>query len=118
MPTTLVRTFSDFDKAQAARVALLAAGLPTGKVQLTSIEDEAGPVEGNFVIGSGKPSRDRPPQGARTGPDVPYDPNFSRTISRGTHLITVETADEEQHRRALAALEPFGGLDVNAVSSR
>jgi hypothetical protein len=117
MPGPLLRSYETFDGAAAARDALLAAGFDGAAVQFRVMEDEAGPVEGNFLIGNGKTVHGRPPTGVPGGPEVPYEPNFAHPVSRGTHLLAVETADEEQRRRALEALAPFGGLDVEALSS-
>jgi hypothetical protein len=117
MPTPLLRTYETFDAAVAAREALLAAGFDAQAVRFRVMEDEAGPVEGNFLIGNGRTAHDGPPTGVRAGPEVPYGPNFARPVSRGAHLLAIETADEDQRRRALDTLAPFGGLDVDAASS-
>ena len=46
----LLRTYANFNSAQAAREALLAAGFARDAVSFTARSDEAEPVVGNFDI--------------------------------------------------------------------
>jgi hypothetical protein len=117
MAASLLRTYETFDTAAAARAALLAAGFDAASVRFTIMEDEAGPVEGNFLIGNGQTVHGGRPKGVLGGPEVPYEPNFAKPVSRGTHLLAIDIAGEAQRLRALSVLEPFGGLDVDAATS-
>jgi hypothetical protein len=111
MTTFLLRSFDTFEAASAARDALVAAGFDPAAVQLRVLDDEAGPAEGNFLIGNGRTTHGRPPRGVLAGPEVPYEENFAQVVFRGNQLLAVEVADESQRRRALALLQPFGGVD-------
>ncbi|MDM5178042.1 hypothetical protein PO883_12655 [Massilia sp. DJPM01] len=44
--------FDAFDTAQQARAALLADGFGADALELKVHDDEAGPVEGNFLVGN------------------------------------------------------------------
>src|SRR4051812_42281856 len=52
MATTLVRTFDSFAAAENARNELLHSGFPAPDVHLDPADDEAGPVQGNFILDS------------------------------------------------------------------
>jgi hypothetical protein len=54
MQRTLRKRFAQFDEAQRARDALVAAGLPGDDVALRSLADEAGAEKGNFTVGNGE----------------------------------------------------------------
>lgn len=101
MPHTLLRSFARFEDARSARDQLVAAGLPASAVEVRSLEDEAGPVEGNFAIGNGRVAR-----GSRDA----YDLNFA-PASQGTNLLVVEVEDHALRDRAESMLEGLGGTD-------
>jgi hypothetical protein len=118
MSAPLLRTFGRFEDASSARDALVAAGLPPSAVAFRVIEDEAGPVEGNFVAGNGRTESGRTPaRGILVGSEIPYDKNFADTVSRGGHLLLVEPADEQQRAQALAILDRFESVDVDQASA-
>ncbi|HYF19623.1 MAG TPA: hypothetical protein VEA40_17285 [Ramlibacter sp.] len=108
----LVRSFSTLEEASAAQSALLASGLAPGAAELRVIDDEAGPVEGNFVSGNGRTTDGGPPRGMRTGPQVPYEDNFQKTVRRGAFLLIV-SAQQDQVDAVRAVLDRFEGVDVD-----
>jgi hypothetical protein len=111
----LFRTFDRFEDAERARDALLAAGLPRSAVQLQVMQDEAGPVEGNFLTGNARTrDGDIRPLGSSMAGELPYDENFRETVSRGVHLLVVAPADEAERRAAVAILDAFECVDVEA----
>jgi hypothetical protein len=54
----LVRSFATLESAEAARVAVFSLGVSPDAVQLQVLQDEAGPVESNFVVGNGREAPD------------------------------------------------------------
>ena len=110
----LIRSFSSLEEATAAQAALLADGVDAQAVELRVIDDEAGPVEGNFVIGNGRTAHGGPPGGIRTGPQVPYEENFQDSVHRGGFLLIVSVA-QEQRSAVQDLLERFDAVDVGRV---
>lgn len=78
----MIRSFEVYEEADAARAEMLAAGLPADELNLRVIQDEAGPVEGNFLVGNG-----------RAADDDPYTTNFEKAVTRGTFLLEVHSRD-------------------------
>jgi hypothetical protein len=114
----LLRTFARFEDAEAARERLLSAGLPRTSVQLQNLQDEAGPVEGNFVTGNARTrDGDLLAMGSSRVGELPYEGNFNDTVHRGVHLLVVEPADDAQRGEAVAILDQFESVDVAAASS-
>lgn len=101
MPHTLLRSFARFEDARSARDRLVAGGMPASAVEVRSLEDEAGPVEGNFAIGNGR---------AAHGSRDAYALNFAGT-PQGTNLLVVEAEDDAQRDRAESMLDGLGGTD-------
>ncbi|HVE54506.1 MAG TPA: hypothetical protein VNB23_14095 [Ramlibacter sp.] len=116
--TTTLRSFSSLDDASGALQALADSGVPKGSMELVVLQDEAGPVEGNFLIGNGATTHGDEPAAVRTGNEVPYDENFRAPTHRGGFLLVLSGLDEAQ----LAAADPlfarFGGVQVEDVASR
>jgi hypothetical protein len=108
----LVRSFETLEAAAAAVNALVNAGFPHGAIELRVIEDEAGPVQGNFVIGNGRTVHGHKPSPLRTGLDVPYEENFKQVVNRGVHLLLVDTVDAAGRKLAEQILEAAGGVPV------
>ncbi|MBB1600798.1 hypothetical protein [Variovorax sp. UMC13] len=113
----LLRSFDSFEHAEAARTALLDAGLPPGTVRIEVLQDEAGPVEGNFLVGNGRPtagaaSRIAPGGGA----GAPYEHNLSKVITRGVYLLVVDAVDPARRASMEALLATSPGLDVRGVA--
>ncbi len=118
MTPGLLRTFDDFDTATQARDALLAAGLQASQLNLQATGDEAGPVEGNFLVGNGRDAGDEtPPEPLPSGADPIYHRNFHRTVNRGTCRLVVEVRDASQRDTANQVLDRFGGVDVDAKTA-
>ena len=119
MTPGLLRTFESFDTAQQARDALLAAGLQASQLSLEATADEAGPVEGNFLVGNGRDAGDETPdQPLPSGADPIYQRNFQRTVDRGSYRLVVEVSDTKQRDAASQVLDRFGGIDVEARASQ
>ena len=118
MPAPILISFDSFEAATAARQELVAAGLPPAAVQLREMEDEAGPAEGNFVIGNGRRATGGPRADVQADGDFPYARNFEKTEDPGTHLLVVEAIDEAQRAKAVEILGRFRAVDVDAVRSR
>ena len=113
MTSPLVRTFDDLEDSQAARAALIEVGFDADRIELTVLQDEAGPAEGNFVSGNGAVStggntafKPEPPS------DDPYRQDYQPVRYRAGHVLVVAVTSDEESRRAERALEPFGGIDV------
>jgi hypothetical protein len=117
MAIALLRSFERFEDAGAARDALLTAGLAAGAVQLRVSDDEAGPVEGNFLVGNGRTEHGRPPGGVLAGAEVPYQENFRKVVPRGVHLLSVQLDDEGRQAEVEAILDMYGGFDVDSAGS-
>lgn len=100
MPNAVFRSFARFEDARRARDELIASGFPASAVELRSLEDEAGPVAGNFTVGDGRPAR-----GSRDR----YERNFADSASSGTNLLVVSAQDETQRERAEVLLAALGG---------
>ena len=113
----LLRSFDSFEHAEAARTALLAAGVAPGTIRVEVLQDEAGPVEGNFLVGNGRPTAGADsliaPGG---GPDAPYEHNLSKVITRGVYLLVVDTVEPTRRPSMEALLAQSPGLDVRGVA--
>lgn len=115
----LLRSFDSFDHAQSAREALLSAGLPAAAVRIEVLQDEAGPVEGNFLVGNGRPSPDAASRAAPGGgPDAPYEANFAKVVTRGVYLVVVEAEDAAHRAKAETLLAQSPGVDVSGVADQ
>ena len=109
----LVRSFSTLEDALAAQDALAAAGIARELLELRVLEDEAGPVCGNFLIGNGRTNHGGPPGAVRSGGEVPYRDNFRETAYRGAYLLTLHQLGPTQRSVAESVL---AGFDTVAVS--
>ena len=104
----MIRSFSSLDDASAARAAVVAAGIDADAIELRVLEDEAGPVEGNFWVGNGRTLHGGAPAAVKTGPEVPYDDNFKEAPHRGSYLLIIGGVVGPAAQEAVrAALEPF-----------
>jgi hypothetical protein len=99
----LVRSFASLEEASAALDALVAAGLPRERLQISVREDEAGPVAGSFLVGA--------------RPEAPYDENFRHPSYRGVYLLTAEGLDAAQRSQADALLARFDSVPVAEVAA-
>ena len=103
MVEPVVKVFGQYDIADAVRSQLLAAGFERDQVQLRSNDDEAGAVQGNFVVGNTDSKRDRSggPVDSNAAPDDHvYKRDFEEVIRRGNYILMVAPADEDQAREA------------------
>jgi hypothetical protein len=105
MPDPILRSFSRLEDATNARDQLIAAGFQAAAVQLRVVDDEAGPAQGNFLVGNGREG------------DSPYEKNFRDTIDRGAHLLLIEPGDDEQRNRAELILERLGAIRADPAGS-
>jgi hypothetical protein len=112
----LLRTYANFDNAQAARRALLGAGFEPDQVSFTAKEDEAGPVAGNFMI-----DREKDPDSLRNPPDFSEgkDPNEvqdTTPVDWGrSYMLMIDAEDREQLQLATEIAERFGGVDIEKI---
>lgn len=120
MANTLVRVYDRFSDAENARNQLLDAGFPASRVHLTSKEDEAGPVQGNFTVGDASTSLG----GVRGAidslmgrDDHTYQHDYANVVQCGSFLLTVDVEDDVQSARASDITQRFGGIDVDERTS-
>jgi hypothetical protein len=106
----IVRTFRVFAAAGRARDELLAAGFAPDAVELSVLNDEAGPEQGNFTVGD--------------DPKVKGGEDYTRTFAHDpatSHVhcaITVGAADRAQLEQADIILARYGGVDIDAATRR
>lgn len=120
MPEPLIYSYTQLDDAVAARNTLLSAGVDPVEMEIRVIADEAGPVEGNFLVGNGRDARDDTAEtGNQDGPDAPpYASNFADVGTKGLHLLVVGPEDPALRDRAAALLKDSGGIDAAAAGDR
>ena len=109
--TTEVFSFRSLAEAERARAALLEQGFAKDALHLRSIADEAGPVQGNFVSGNGRPADPEAPVGVIGSGQEPYPKNFNPVVDRGSQLLEVETHSDEQRRQAHDIAAAHGGVE-------
>jgi hypothetical protein len=127
MGITVIRIYDDFSAAQMARAELLSAGFGEASVHLTTKDDEAGPIQGNFVP-PGKDHRRQRGKGffgnlfsvrnesrgeASDEQHSHARQNHAREIvHRGIYLLTVDAGDDVQHERAASIMNRYGAFDI------
>jgi hypothetical protein len=116
MDNTIVRLFERTADAEAARNALLEAGFSPDDVQLGSLMDEAGPVEGNFYVGNA--DIETPGQKAGGNDAGSYRRNFDKVEWRGHYVLTVEAGEEQRAQAAAVLMDRFGALDADPAARR
>jgi hypothetical protein len=114
----VIHSYENLDEANAARRALLDAGVPADRIEVRVLQDEAGPTEGNFLVGNGRTVHGGPPDAVLTGPEVPYEENFARTVTRGAYLVMVSVSDPAARQAAERALSISGGVDPMAEARK
>ena len=117
MQEPLLRSFDRFEDAEATRTQLLQAGVPADAIELRVLQDEAGPVEGNFLVGNGRQPGSSTSVPATGGGGSRYAENFAKAVTRGAHLLLVNLRDEAARNHAAAILDRTQGLNVAAASS-
>jgi hypothetical protein len=106
----IVRTFRVFAAAERARDELLAAGFGRDAVELSVLDDEAGPEQGNFTVGD--------------NPKVKGGEDYTRTFAHdpaASHehcTIRVVAADRAQLEQADMILARHGATDIDATTRR
>lgn len=124
MADTLIRTYDSFDSAQRVREALLASGFPGDRVELSAMEDEAGPTVSNFVLD--KKDDGTGPGSKRGGILSSFVSTEDRTQAYHTPgaqwhascLLRVATANDDERARACDIMDRFGAIDVNTRTAR
>ncbi|GAB3669290.1 hypothetical protein [Ramlibacter alkalitolerans] len=114
--SALVRSFSTLDDALAAQDALAAAGIARELLELTVLEDEAGPVASNFLIGNGQTHHGGTPAPVRSGGEVAYDANFRATEYHGAYLLTLHQLGPTQRSVAQSVLAGFDSVAVTELA--
>jgi hypothetical protein len=94
---------------------LLAAGYSADDVQIEAMNDEAGPVQGNFTVGNGNEG----PGGLvgaldhlTGGDNHNYGSNYKPVKQRGTIRLMVAVDSDDRHAQANAILDR---ADASAV---
>lgn len=121
MANTLVRVYDKFSDAESARNALLASGFAPDSVHLMSQADEAGPVQGNFVLEYKDTEKggDRSMFDALFGRDDPNEGQGRTEVAwRGNYLLTVDADDGDQFTRAFDITKRFGAIDVDQRTAK
>lgn len=104
MEPPLIYVFDDFGAAERAHDELLAYGFERAAVKLTVRDDEAGPMQGNFVAGD--------EAGAAGGHD--YEDKFANPTHRGGCMLTITPFDPTQAKYAIALMARYGVTDAIA----
>jgi hypothetical protein len=102
----IVRIFDDYDHAQSARDALLAEGFAADGVTMRVANDEAGAVEGNFLVGNSHAGSE----------DNSYDGNYANPRQVSQCILTVDAGDDETAARAEGILARFGARDADPAA--
>lgn len=122
MANTVVRVYDSFSNAQKAREALLGSGFLPSSVHLDSTADEAGPVDGNFILeykdmDHGKANDNSVLDSTFSRDDPNEGLGRSEVIWRGICMLTVDADDDEQFRLASDIMSKFGAIDVDERTS-
>jgi hypothetical protein len=116
MPNTLVRVYNRFSDAENARNALVSSGFSPEAIHLESTIDEAGPVQGNFVLESKDSDNDNDdsPFDSLFGRDDPNEGHGRTGVAwRGGYIMTIDAADETQIARASDIVKQHGAVDID-----
>lgn len=115
MANTLVSVYDRFDDAEKARNELLHCGFTPTCINLSSNQDEAGPVEGNFTVGDHLPHQGGIKGMFRglIGEDLSYENNYASVVQRGNYVLTVDIDDESQANQASDILQRCGARDID-----
>jgi len=116
LPPTYLFSFDTLTAASETREELMRTGFESDDLQLRPVDDEAGPVEGNWVSGNGIAMDGSRSSGVIAGPEIPYQANFERTVTRGACLLHVTLRGNLTREAAAAVASRHGGVDVLARS--
>jgi hypothetical protein len=108
MEKPLIYVFDEMATAQRVRDELLKYGFDPAGVRLSSTEDEAGPVQGNFTVGNSP--------GAVGGTD--YKDTYANPTQRGCCLLSIQPVDPTQSVYAVKLLARYGISDDPATAAR
>lgn len=118
MANTLVKIYDHFANAENARNALLTSGFAADNIELAATEDEAGPMEGNFILeykdvrrGNDKSALDS----TFNRDDINEGLGHQPVTWRGSYLLTVHAEDDDQFNRASEIANSFGALDIDRL---
>lgn len=111
MPNTMVRVFERLSDAQNARNQLLGSGFSESGVNLRMGDDEAGPVDGNFIMLEKGAERRSKASGQDPRIDGYGNPGL---VWRSSIVLTVEAGDDDQGTLASDILDRCGAIDVEA----
>ena len=106
MNHAIVRIFDDYDRAQGAREALLAAGFAAEGISIRIANDEAGAVEGNFTVGNAQAD----------SADHSYANNYANPRQVSQCILTVDAGDEATAARAAGIMARFGARDADPAA--
>jgi hypothetical protein len=115
MTEPIVKIYEDLSVAEHVRQQLIASGFSTDDVELTPLYDEAGPMEGNFWVGSGGAAGKglSGMLGPKGGTDeTVYGPDYSHPKQHSSFVLKVEPQDDMQRDRAAAVLSQTGATDI------
>ncbi|RJF99080.1 hypothetical protein [Noviherbaspirillum saxi] len=129
MAHTLVRVYDHMADAEHAREQLLKTGFPESHVQLSATGDEAGALQGNFVVDRKEEMRpDRRSfldtlhnTNRAAGDNISHHADTSapqRVVYRSNFVLTVDAESAEQESQANSILDQSGAIDVDAVVYR
>jgi hypothetical protein len=125
MSITLVRVFDKLPAAEATRRELLRSGFEAFSVRLSARDDEAGRVQGNFILESKDeaPEKKRRPalrlfSSARNSNSEARQNRTREIIRRGNFLLTVDVNDDRQYHLATDIIDRFGGIDTERRANR
>lgn len=116
MDNTIVRLFEHMADAEAARNALLEAGFAADDIGVSSLMDEAGPVEGNFYVGNA--DIETPGQKSGGNDAGSYRRNFDKVEWRGHYVLTVDAGEEQRAQAAAVLLDRHGAIDADPAARR
>ncbi|UGQ46547.1 hypothetical protein [Massilia endophytica] len=107
MADSLLRVFDSFDVACRARDALLEAGVAPEAIHMRPLEDDGGPVQGNFIIDL----RDAPtpPRGSQNRQSAQSE--LRTPVQRNTCLMRVDLKAESQGVQIAGILDQFAAQD-------
>jgi hypothetical protein len=117
----LVKVFDSFGAAERARNELLHSGFAEPDVYLRAPDDEAGPVEGNFVLDSsdtdevGKPGLLDRMLGREDKRKYRITPE---PVWRGAYMLSVEADSDDRLSMANDIMCRFGAVDIGECGPR
>lgn len=117
MPITKIWAFESYDQADKARDALLQTGFPRSDIEFNNRQEEAGPVQGSFMLPPSDTGHDKQ-EGffhSLVSDTDEYTESYAKknVTQRGSLLLTVNARDEAQVRQIDEHMRRFGGADVD-----